>query len=464
MRLVPRRGWRLRSADHGASASRSPATVTRPAPRRRHQHAPGPEGPGRHEVDGDEPQRQQADVVEAALRVDRGRHRRGDAQHRDGDAEAAPRDDGRDEPDPGQDERPGVRLAEVLGPALHVRVAHRRRVRVLQPEGDQPPTREQQADGDGRARPPQRAGPRHRQPPWGRRARRAAPSRRCPSGPASSSTTVRTTAPPSAYMPGTMCESTHAGEHDRGPAAVPPLPDRTGEEPEEQHGQRQAERKGVLPGQRREEVPAVNGEGVVEQERQGGGGQKGGERGPQAEEPAAGPGADRQHDRTEDRPQLERHAVGDDPTADGDEEIGNREVEGVEREAVVPARIPSRQVAVAHQGLEELRHRDVGAGVAAGRRRVRQQHARVQLRQRDDNDAGDRDHRDGARHPPPAAPGRGPGLRRGRGGLRGSLRDHGLGPDDFSHVRPEASRRGARCPSNHGRAATSAYVIGPIFA
>ena len=89
----------------------------------------------------------------------------------------------------------------------------------------------------------------------------------------------------------------------------------------------------------------------------------------------------------------------------GDEEVGEGEVEGVEGEAVVPAGIPAGEMPVAEQRLEVLGHRDVRAGVAARRRGVGEQHARVELRQRDDDHAGDGDDGDGARHPPPAGPG-----------------------------------------------------------
>ena len=219
---------------------------------------------------------------------------------------------------------------------------------MLQPEGHQPPPREQQADRHRRAGPPQRAGPGH----LDRRAVAAPDVQRRVGDPPARGQQFdhrQDDCAAQGVHAGDDVREDAAGEHDRRPAAVPPLPDGAGEEPEEQHGQRQAEGVGVLPRQRREQVPAVDGERVVEQERQRGGGQEGGERGPQPEEPAAGPGADGQHDRTEDRAQLERDAVGDDPAADGDEEVGDREVEGVEREAVVPARVPTREVAVAEQ-------------------------------------------------------------------------------------------------------------------
>ena len=176
-------------------------------------------------------------------------------------------------------------------------------------------------------------------------------------------------------------------------------------------------------------------------------------RGAQAEEAAAGPGADGEQHRTEDRDELEGHVIGDDPPADGDEEVGDREIEGVEREAVVPARIPTGEMAVADQGFEELGHRDVRARVPPGRRRIGEQHARVQLRERHDDDAGDGDHGDGSRYPPPGSPGG--GLAR-RLGLRWweLLQAHHIGPG-FRHVEPSAIQRGQGRNPHRCRSATS---------
>ena len=255
------------------------------------------------------------------------------------------------------------------------------------------------------------------------------------------------------------------GQHDRRPAAVSALPDGAREEAQEQDGQREAEGERVLPRQRREEVAAVNGEGVVEEERQGRRGQQRGEGRTQAEEAATGPRADREQDGSEDRAQLERDAVGDDPAADRDEEVGQGEVEGVEREAVVPARVPAGQVAVAHQHLEVLGHRDVRARVASGGRGVREQQVQVELRDRHDDDGGDRDHGDGAGNPPPAAPGRaGRGRRRlGRLGRRPLLHVHRVGIGQFSHVRPSPSRRGPGRPRHRCRSATSGLRYRPVL-
>ena len=56
---------------------------------------------------------------------------------------------------------------------------------------------------------------------------------------------------------------------------------------------------------------------------------------------------------------------------DGRRQVGEREVEGVEREAVVGARVPTGQVEVREQVRLQVRgQRHMGAGVTARRRRV----------------------------------------------------------------------------------------------
>ena len=177
--------------------------------------------------------------------------------------------------------------------------------------------------------------------------------------------------------------------------------------------------------------------------------------GREPEEPAAGPGADREQHRPEDRAQLEGDVVGDDPPADGDEDIGEREVEGVERQAVVPARVPAGEMAVAQQRLEVLGHRDVRARVATRRRRVREQHAGVQLREGHDDHAGDGDHRDGTRHPPPA--GSGSVVASGAAGPAsgGSCTLTAPGSGGFRHDQPRARQGGSGRPRLRSRSATS---------
>ena len=84
------------------------------------------------------------------------------------------------------------------------------------------------------------------------------------------------------------------------------------------------------------------------------------------------PGAQGQQEAAEDGDQLEGDVVGDDGVEEDRDQAGQREVEGVEGEPVVPARVPSGHPAVGEQvRLEERRQRDVGTRVATRRRRVR---------------------------------------------------------------------------------------------
>ena len=100
----------------------------------------------------------------------------------------------------------------------------------------------------------------------------------------------------------------------------------------------------------------------------------------QAGQAAEGPGAERQEEAAEDRDQLEGDVVGDERVEDDGDQAGKREVEGVEGEAVVPARVPPGQLAVGQQvRFEERRQGDVGPGVAPGRGGVEEQQVRVQL-------------------------------------------------------------------------------------
>ena len=194
---------------------------------------------------------------------------------------------------------------------------------MVQSEGDQPPAGEQQPDRHGGARPPQGAGPRHGN-----------------GGIVAPADAQRRVADPRAAglddgEDGRTAQGIHARDdarrHRPARTTAPPRcrPSLTAHAKSPRNSTAR-ERLGVrvFPGQRREQVPAVDGEGVVEQERQGRGRQEGGNtaRSPKigrmpTHRSAGGP--------TEDRPQLECDSVGDDPAGDGDEEIGNGEVEGV---------------------------------------------------------------------------------------------------------------------------------------
>ncbi len=436
-----------------------PMPISCPPPPLGDGDATRPERPGRHEVHGDEPQGQEPHVVEAALWIECRRERRCDTEHGQRDAETAPYEEGGDGPEPGEHECPGIGLAEVLPPTLHVLVAHGRRVGVLESEGDEPPSREQQADAHGRGSPPHGA---RRGDGLGRLV--VAPQRKprvgnAPAGRQELDDRQNAGAAQGVHSRDDVREDA-AGQHDRRPPAVSALPDGTREEAQEQDGEREAERERILPRQRREEVAAVNGERVVEEERQGGRGQKGWKWRTQAEEATTGPRTDWEEDGSEDRAHLECDVVGDDPAADRDEEVGQREVEGVEGETVVPARVPASQVAVAQQHLEVLGHRDVRARVASGGGGVREQQVQVELRDRHDDDGGDRDHGHGTGYPRRAAAGRAGRSRRwlGRGRL---LHVHHVGSAQFSHVQPSPSRRGPGRPRHRCRSATSGLRYRP---
>ena len=53
--------------------------------------------------------------------------------------------------------------------------------------------------------------------------------------------------------------------------------------------------------------------------------------------------------------------------------IGEHEVVGVERKAVVPALIPTRQMTAPQEAIEHFRHEIVRTGIATSCRRIRQQ-------------------------------------------------------------------------------------------
>ena len=66
---------------------------------------------------------------------------------------------------------------------------------------------------------------------------------------------VSTTAPPSAYMPGTMWERTQPARRWRPPAGYLPFPDGTSEEPEKRTASARLKEWRVLPRQGGEQVP-----------------------------------------------------------------------------------------------------------------------------------------------------------------------------------------------------------------
>ena len=79
------------------------------------------------------------------------------------------------------------------------------------------------------------------------------------------------------------------GQGERGPTPVAPGTQSPCHEAEEHEGDGDAQRIGILTGQRREEIPAVNGVRVVEEVTQRDGRQGPWERPPHPEEPPHGP-------------------------------------------------------------------------------------------------------------------------------------------------------------------------------
>ncbi len=223
------------------------------------------------------------------------------------------------------------------------------------------------------------------------------------------------------------------GEHDGGPGPVPPRADPPGHETEEQKSQRDAQRVGVLTGQGREEIPAVNGVRVVEQVAQGEGGHGSGERPAHAEEPTHGPRGHREQHRSEHGDPLEGHGVRDDIAAQGGQQVGQDEVIGIERKAVVPARIPAGQLAVPQEvGPQEGRHGVVAAVVTTGGRRGGDEQARVHPPEHDGDHRGDA-HEGGHRRDPP----------RGRERLRPAMAGRAVGGRGhlFGALTPDRARQ-----------------------
>ncbi len=120
-------------------------------------------------------------------------------------------------------------------------------------------------------------------------------------------------------------------------------------QPEEDESDREAEREGVLAGEGGEEVPPVDGEARLEEEGEGRRGQAGRPRVAEPCEPPERPRAYRQEEGAEDGHQLEGDVVGDERVEPDGEHPRQREVEGVERESVVPTGVPPGQLPVRQQ-------------------------------------------------------------------------------------------------------------------
>ena len=353
----------------GADRQRPAGRPLPAGPARHRRHADGEDPPG-HEVHAEEPQGQDPDVVEAGQRVDDEPQGRQPAQHGEKEAEAAPQDQRHHHRHPGQAERPQVRPGEQEGGVGgDVGVVHGGRVRLADPEGHQPPPRQQQPQADGERPPPHRGPPAPhplatRRPGDGRRG--AAKVVVEPPALGEELDAVRSTAP-------------DHGEHGRDDVGQDarrqhqPRPSpgggrcgsRRANRPEEQKGQGDAEGVGVLTGQGGEQVPPVDGQRVVEEERQRGRGQRRRRRRPQPEEAAEGPGGHRQEQRAEHRGQLEGDVVADEVRGQRHQDVGQHEVEGVDGVSVVPRGAPAGEVGE-EVGAEVGRHHVVGPGVAPG--------------------------------------------------------------------------------------------------
>ena len=216
-------------------------------------------------------------------------------------------------------------------------------------------------------------------------------------------------------------------------------------QPEEDEGDREAEREGVLAGEGGEEVPPVDGEARLEEEGEGRRGETGRPRVAQPCEPPERPRAHRQEEGAEDGHQLEGDVVADERVERDGEHPWQREVKRVERKSVVPTGVPPGQLPVWQQvRLQELRERDVRPGVPAGGGGRGHQERRVQLAERHQRHTHDRDQvgpsRPGAARGQPAQERTRPArLERRKVGRRASRRRdvHGSG-----HLRRRSARRG----------------------
>ncbi len=178
------------------------------------------------------------------------------------------------------------------------------------------------------------------------------------------------------------------GEQDGGQRPVASGAEARGDHPEEQEREREAEGEGELSGQGGEEVAPVDREAGLEEEGECGCRQAGRGGVTQPGQAAEGPGADREEQGAEHGDQFEGHVIGHHRVEQDGDQPGQREVEGVHREAVVPARVPAGQQAVGQEmGLEERREDHVCAGVPSRGGGVGHQQRRMELAQGDQRDA-----------------------------------------------------------------------------
>ena len=187
------------------------------------------------------------------------------------------------------------------------------------------------------------------------------------------------------------------GQQDPGQRPVPARVEAAGDHAQEQQGERQADRERELPGQGGRDVAPVDGERPVEEERHADHRQQGRSGEAHTGQAAEGPGGQREGDHAEDGDQLEGDAVGQHQVEEHDHQGGEREVEVVGGEAVVPVGGPPGDAPVGEQVVAHVvRAPHVGAGVTAGRRGVGEQQRRLELeeheqhRRPDDAEGDDR--------------------------------------------------------------------------
>ncbi len=316
---------------------------------------------------------------------------------------------------------------------MDVLVAQRRGIRLIDAEGHPPERDEQDPDRHGRGTPPQGLGPGQdlrddvvggmgmprisRPDPW-RQHLHADEEERTDDG----------------KEGGDDVRQDASRQRDGAPPPVPSGAQSSGHEPEEQECEGDAQRIGVFAGQGGEEVPPVDRVRVVEEEAQRERGQRSRKGTAQAEEPPHGPRRDREQERSEHGDPLERQGVGNDVAEQSPDEIRQDEVVGVEREPVVPTRVPPGELTVVQQvRLQERRHGVVTPVVASCRNRGREQQAGVETPEHDGDHRDDAEDRGPARHPL--------GRSRRTNSSCGSCGSRSACPAAVIPVRPPCSRR-----------------------
>ena len=172
-------------------------------------------------------------------------------------------------------------------------------------------------------------------------------------------------------------------ETERREPVAPSLARPACEQADREQGQREREGERVLARHRREQVPAVDRERGVEEERQRGDRQGHGDRSGCPEEPPEGIGGDGQDDRAEDGGQLEGDGEADHVAGEGREHVGQDEVVGVGGNAVEPPGVPGSEVEDVARRAQVRRQRQVRPRVATREERRGDQEVRVQRPHRD---------------------------------------------------------------------------------